>query len=76
MKEFKTLCLERNSVMDHLLSCRRDKAISKQTSVLFHSQKWNLDPISSKNEKDELTKNTKLSSDNPFFQAKQKFYNK
>lgn len=51
MKDFKTLSLKRNSVMDNLLSCHTDKSIEKQTSMLFHSQKWNLDAHASQNKK-------------------------
>jgi len=45
MKDFKTLSLKRNSVMEHLFSFQAEKGLKKQSSTLFHSQKWGFAPL-------------------------------
>jgi hypothetical protein len=45
MKTFKTLSLKGNSIMEHLLSGCKEKPLKRQTSMLYHSQKWDFGPI-------------------------------
>jgi len=45
MKTFKTLSLKGNSIMEHLFSGCKGKPLKRQSSLLYHSQKWDFAPI-------------------------------